>query len=320
MKDLIFISANCPYDEQVAELEKCIDSLLDSNFHILIVSHTHIPFHIQKKCHYYFYDFLNEISTDVDMIGYWNYNLGNGTSIHSRFFQRYFYGFAIYRMNSIASNVARIFGYEKIHKIEYDCRILDNRLLEENSQKLEEFDSVFYTNDGTRDGELFGSLLSLRVDKLPDLFLNYNKENIQNEIKKQRVDKLGMEQYSKDLFNKGNSLAVNVSSLNGRFEMGKSFFKRKHFSTLFYDQKSESLNFFYLSKKDEETKIIVIVNSSKVFNITVKPHHWHLLPLGLMVDIDYVRIDDTVNVFYEMKFDNEFREIFKRKSYLKYEI
>jgi hypothetical protein len=83
---------------------------------------------------------------------------------------------------------------------------------------------------------------------------------------------------------------------------------------------AEVLYKYCKERKDEETKIIVIVNSSKVFNITVKPHHGHLLPLGLMVDIDYVRIDDTVNVFYEMKFDNEFREIFKRKSYLKYEI
>ena len=69
MKDLVFITAYCPTEEQVDALEKCIDSVKKTECHILLVSHTHIPIHIQKKCQYYVYDYLNEISEDYNFFG-----------------------------------------------------------------------------------------------------------------------------------------------------------------------------------------------------------------------------------------------------------
>ena len=69
MKDLIFITAYCPTEEQEKVLEKCVDSVIKTGNHILLISHTHIPIHIQQKCQYYFYDYLNEISDDCDLLG-----------------------------------------------------------------------------------------------------------------------------------------------------------------------------------------------------------------------------------------------------------
>ena len=69
MKDLIFITAYCPTDEQIEALEKCLESVKKTGCHILLVSHTHIPIHIQKKCQYYVYDYLNEISDDYNLFG-----------------------------------------------------------------------------------------------------------------------------------------------------------------------------------------------------------------------------------------------------------
>ena len=69
MKDLIFITAYCPTEEQIVSLEKCIDSVLKCGNHIALISHTHIPIHIQKKCQYYVYDYLNEISDDYNLFG-----------------------------------------------------------------------------------------------------------------------------------------------------------------------------------------------------------------------------------------------------------
>jgi len=68
MKDLIFITAHCPSEEQERALERCIDSVSKSGYHIALLSHTHIPFHIQKKCNFYFYDYLNDTSEDVDLL------------------------------------------------------------------------------------------------------------------------------------------------------------------------------------------------------------------------------------------------------------
>ena len=49
MKDLIFITAYCPTEEQEKVLEKCVDSVLECGKHIALISHSHIPIHIQKN-------------------------------------------------------------------------------------------------------------------------------------------------------------------------------------------------------------------------------------------------------------------------------
>jgi superfamily II DNA or RNA helicase len=129
MKDLIFITAYCPTEEQERVLEKCVNSVLECGKHIALISHTHIPIHIQKKCQYYVYDHNNEISDDYNLLGHQHFKFGNNR-IQSRFFNKYFYGFAIYRMFSIAFQIAINFGYQNIHHIEYDGQLLDKNLID----------------------------------------------------------------------------------------------------------------------------------------------------------------------------------------------
>ena len=69
MKDLIFISAYCPTEEHENNLDRCINSVLECGKHIVLVSHSHIPIHIQKKCQYYIYDYNNDISEDHSLFG-----------------------------------------------------------------------------------------------------------------------------------------------------------------------------------------------------------------------------------------------------------
>ena len=49
-EDLIYVTANCPTEEQEKKLEECINSLEKIGYDIALVSHTHIPLNIQKKC------------------------------------------------------------------------------------------------------------------------------------------------------------------------------------------------------------------------------------------------------------------------------
>ena len=49
MKDLIFITAYCPTEEQERVLEKCVDSVLKCEKHVALISHSHVPIHIQKN-------------------------------------------------------------------------------------------------------------------------------------------------------------------------------------------------------------------------------------------------------------------------------
>jgi hypothetical protein len=313
MKDLIFISAYCPTEEQEIMLEKCINSVLECGKHIALVSHSHVPIHIQKKCHYYVYDYKNEISEDYDLLGYMYFEFGN-SKIKSRFFNKYFYGFAIYRMLSIACQIAINFGYQNIHHIEYDCLLLDKNLVDENSNFLERYDSVIYTNNGKEDGFLFGSFKSMKVSSLPEKIKNYDKEYIEREMKKMKETQL--EHFTKNLLLNSGKILFKDEPLKDKFQRGDKVFHRGVHFTLYYNPSDKTLNIFYKSVKDTSEEIVVIVNKSTIVNITTKPYHWHIRPLGIFDDINHVRVDNSQKVIYENVFDNQLREVFKTKSYI----
>jgi len=313
MKDLIFITAYCPTEEQEKQLEKCVDSVLECGKHIAIISHSHIPIHIQKKCQYYVYDYNNDISVDYSLFGSQSFYFDN-KRIRSILFNKTFYGFAIYRMFSIASQIAINFGYENIHHIEYDGLLLDKNLIDENSNHLEEYDSVIYTDNGKEDGFLFGSLKSLKVSSLPDKLKNFNREYIETDMRKREPKQL--EYFTKELLiNSGNVLFKNEPT-EDKFKRGKSIYYRNLHYTLYYNSLDKTLNIFYNSIIDSSEDIVIIVNKTRVINLTTKPYHWHIRPLGFFDEINHVRVDNSQKVIYDKTFDNEFREVFKNKSYI----
>ena len=313
MKDLIFITAYCPTEEQEKVLEKCIDSVLLCEKHVALISHSHIPIHIQKKCQYYVYDYNNEISDDYNFLGSQSFYFHN-KRIRSILFNKTFYGFAIYRMFAIACQIAINFGYQNIHHIEYDSQLLDKNLIDENSMHLEEYDSVIYTDNGKEDGFLFGSFKSLKVSSLPEQFKNYNKEFIETEMKS--IDPKQLEVLTKNLFIISGKVLFKNELTDDRFKRGDRFYNRNLHFTLYYNPSDRTLNIFYNSVIDSSEEIVIIVNKTTIVNIQTKPFHWYTRPLGIFDDINHVRIDNSKKVIYEKTFDNEYREIFKIKSYI----
>ena len=316
MKDLIFITAYCPTEEQEKVLEKCVDSVIKTGNHILLISHTHIPIHIQQKCQYYFYDYLNETSDNYELLGYNSFSTSDFI-IQSRFFLKNFYGFAIYRMFSMASQIAINFGYDNIHHIEYDCELLDKTIINEHSSLLETYDSVLYTNDGTPNGFLFGSLKSFKVKSLPEMFMTYNKEYIESEMRK--VEPTHLESLTKKLFiDSGNVLFNNDNDLsNQRFKKGPKFYGKGVHYTIYYNSINNTINIFYLSKKSYDEDIVVIVNNN-VVRFKASPNQWHIQSLGLLDEVNYVRIDNSDKCLYEKSLDDEFKKVFPNKSYITY--
>ena len=314
MNDLILITAQCPTEAQEKILEDCINSVIGLKHHILLISHTHIPIHIQKKCQYYFYDYLNETSDDHNLLGY-NSFATSDFIIQSRFFQKSFYGFAIYRMFSMASQIAINFGYENIHHIEYDCELLDKTIIDEHISFLESYDSVLYTNDGTPDGFLFGSLKSFKVNSLPEMFKTYNRDYIESEMK--NADPIQLEYLTKKLFiDSGNVLFKNDKDLCEQgFKKGPKFYDAGVHYTLYYDSNSNTINIFYLSTKSYKEDIVVIVDNN-IVRFNSLPGQWNIQSLGLLDKVNYVRIDNSKKCLYEKYFDDEFKKVFINKSYI----
>lgn len=312
MKDLICITAYCPTEEQERALEKCIDSVLQCGKHIVLISHSHVPIHIQKKCQYYVYDYNNEISDDYELLGY-NFFACQDVEIQSIFFNKYFYGFAIYRMNSIACQIATNFGYDNIHHIEYDCELLDKSLIDKNSELLKEYDSIIYTHNGEEDGFLFGSFKSFRVSSIPEKFKNYDKEFIEKEIKTYEIKQL--ECLTKKLFLDSGRVLFKEEPTKNEFKKGDRVPNRNLHYTLYYNPTHKSLNLFYQSIKDSKEQIVVIINENSLIKLQTKPNHWYIRSLGLLDDINYIRIDDSQKVIYEKTLDNDSKEILKINSY-----
>ena len=314
MKDLILITAYCPTEEQEAALEKCIDSVLECGKHILLISHTHIPIHIQKKCQYYVYDYNNDVVDDYNLMGYYHFFFNDNKAINSRFFIKNFYGFAIYRMFSIASQIAINFGYQNIHHIEYDCELIDKNLIHENSEYLKEYDSVICTDSGDENGWLYGAFKSFKVSSLPDKFKNYDRDYIESEMRK--IEPTHLEFLTKKLFiDSGKPLFKNEPT-SDRFRKNTVDEHRGLHHTLYYNPEDGTLNIFYRSVKNSSEEIVVIVNKTTMINIETKPYHWYVRPLGIFDEINHVRVDNSQKIIYDKTFDNEFREIFKIKSYI----
>lgn len=314
MKDLIFITAYCPTEEQERALEKCIDSVLRCEKHVALISHTHVPIHLQKKCQYYVYDYNNDVVDDYNLMGYYHIFFDDKKIINSRFFIKNFYGFAIYRMFSIASQIAINFGYDNIHHIEYDCELLDKDLVDENSKLLEEYDSVICTDSGDENGWLYGAFKSLKVSSLPDKFKNYDRDYIESEMK--NITPTHLEYLTKKLFMDSGKPLFKNEPTSDKFKKNTVDEHRGLHHTLYYNPEDRTLNIYYRSVKDSSEEIVVIVNKTTIFNIQTKPHHWYTKPLGIFDEINHVRVDNSQKITYDKTFDKEFREIYKIKSYI----
>ena len=314
MKDLIFITAYCETQKQEDLLERCINSVTKCGFHIALLSHSHIPIHIQKKCQYYMYDYNNDISKDYNLFGHKTFYFKN-KQIQSRFFAKTFYGFAIYRMFSMVSQIAINFGYKNIHHIEYDCELLNSNLIIENNKSLEEYDSVIYTDTGDKNGFLFGSLKSFKVSSLPEKYKNYDRDFIDTEMRK--LNQTYLEYLTKKIFIESGKVLFKNEPSNEEFKRGDYFNHRNLHFTLYYNPEDGTLNIFYNAidfEKSEE--ITIIINKEKIYRFITKPGFWSIKEIGVFDEITHVRVDNNNKVIYEISFDNKFREVFKNKSYI----
>jgi hypothetical protein len=317
MKDLICISAYCPTEEQEIILERCVDSVRRYGFHIVLISHSHIPIHIQKKCHYYLYDYNNDISDNPNLLGFSYYTFDN-KKIVSKFFSKTFYGFAIYRMLSMAAQIALNFGYENMHHMEYDCELLDKDLIIKNSKLLDEYDTIFYTKDGKdpeESGFILGCFKSFKVKSLPDNFKKYNRDFIENEMHSFQL--LYLENFTKKLFiESGNKIFFSELPSKDLLKIGDQLYHRNLHWTLYYNDEDKNLNIFYREIGNTPEKISIIVNRERIVNIQTSPGVWNIRSLGIFDEIHHVRVDNDKKIVYEKLFDSESREKFKMLSFI----
>jgi len=242
--DLIFVTAYCPTQEQIDRLSQCIDSLPNENFDIALITHSHVPLEIQQKCQYYIYDHLNDLSDDEEL-RHFEYHNSETHRLKSKLVKKTpFYGFSIYRMFSAISKLAENYAYKRIYHVEYDYVIKDKSIFTNHKIFLQKFDSVFYKID--EDGDMIlGGLKSFNVDKLPELFKNYNKEEMTKMMKEENL--IPLEEFTKKIFSDaGNVLLISKSHIKERVEI-KKFTSQELNWCYCYNEKDGQLYLFYLN-------------------------------------------------------------------------
>jgi hypothetical protein len=242
--DLIFVTAYCPTQEQISRLSQCIDSLPNENFDIALITHSHVPLEIQQKCQYYIYDHLNDLSDDEEL-RHFEYHNSETHRLKSKLVKKTpFYGFSIYRMFSAISKLAENYGYKRIYHVEYDYVIKDKSIFTNHKNFLQKFDSVFYKIDED-DDMILGGLKSFNVDKLPELFKNYNKEEMTKMMKEENL--IPLEEFTKKIFSDaGNVLLISKSHIKERVEI-KKFTSQELNWCYCYNEKDGQLYLFYLN-------------------------------------------------------------------------
>jgi hypothetical protein len=325
MKDLILVTAYCPDDYRENILRDLINSLhqLKENYDVMIVSHTTIPTDIQKKVNYCFYDSKNEILTDWDLLNQPWFSPGNNRLIQSSFLSKKNTHLAIWRMMILGFSLSKNMGYEKVHHIEYDCKITNDLEFNENSKLLDEYNAIIYIDKKENVDEiLFGSFQSYFIPNinkfLIDLDENKIKDMIRNSVSKSpelMLQKL-IEESGKvfrknrsDLENHGNFFGIVDGQITNNFIS---------WAVPFYDRLDNTVGFIVWNTNNVNgVKHTIIVNNERITQIN-ETHlgHWRMINLGSFDEISNIIVieNDEIRDKFSLVTDEE-KQIFKLSSF-----
>lgn len=309
-KDLIFVTAYCPTQEQIDRLSECIDSLPNTEFDIALISHSHVPLDIQKKCQYYIYDHLNDLSDDVEL-KHFECHHSNNHLLKSKLLKKTpFYGFSIYRMFSAISKLAENYGYERIYHVEYDYVIKDKSIFTNHKNFLQKFDSVFYKID--EDNEMIlGGLKSFNVNKLPELFKNYNKEKMTKIMKEQNL--IPLELFTKKIFfDAGNVLFISKSVIKERVEV-KKFTSQELNWCYCYNESDDNLYLFYLNIIND-SELIGVKADDFYRELNLRKDKYYIQALGNINEINKLSLFRDKTIVSEIDITEEFKQKIKKYS------
>jgi hypothetical protein len=309
--DLIFVTAYCPTEEQIDRLSKCIDSLPNDKFDIALITHSHVPLYIQQKCQYYIYDHLNDLSDDEEL-KHFEYHISDKHNLKSKYIKKTpFYGFSIYRMFSTISKLAENYGYKRIYHVEYDYIIKDNSIFTNHKNFLQKYDSIFYTIDNDNK-MILGGLKSFNVDKLPDLFKNYDKEKMTKLMKDENL--IPLEVFTKKIFlDVGNILFISDSYIREKVEI-KKFTSQELNWCYCYNKSDDKLYLFYLNIINDEYETIGVNVDDLYSEETLSKNNFCIKPLGYINEVTKIILFRNKTIFSEIYINEELIQKIKKYS------
>lgn len=321
MKSIIAIKAYCPTIEKKDDLTKLVNSLLPfkDQFTLVILSHTIVPQEICEKVNFVLYDEENPILEDLNLRNVSWYMPFPGYRIHSTHVGMGNIHLAVQRLWSLGIGLAKTFQVEKIHFLEYDAVINDITEFTDNDLLLTNYDSVFYTNNGSPEDFLRGSLISLNVNRLPQELYPFNQEQFLSIINESQIK--AAELVIKNILFKGNFYCKSFKLLQNNNELAKSHnYKGAHkakWCVPFYDSNKDKLMYIASNSDYEEPlNITLIVNNDKVIKLdNIAKFTWKLIEIGDFNQIDSLLVLINNQIHHTFKFSLEYKTQFKVTNY-----
>lgn len=332
MKDLILIGAHCPDDERENFLSRLVDQLqiVKQDFDILICSHLVVPEYITKKVDYVFYDKNNDLIYDTKYLNQPWFSPFEGLTILSTLIGEHSTYLAVYRLLISGLGISKIFGYEKVHYIEYDTDFRDISELYLHSKLLEDNDwvAIHKTEKNFSLNNIawpIGNFYSFKVNSIDDVFTRYNKENllkILEESPSKTNEKItndimtteGKKVYLRDYFN-------DLSKEN-TFGLSRMTSKESlsYWAVPYYDTKKDLLCLVVWNNRDDgPININFIINNNNVVRFEdLKKFEWSIKEVCPFNEIKTITTLINGKVKNNLEFTEDYKRIFKKTNHTLY--
>ena len=324
MKDLILVTSYCDTNAKEDVLRNLVNQINEHSdkFDVFVISHTPIPKDISEKTTFSLYDKKNELLYDWDMRCKPWFDPNNERPIMSISTGRYNTHIAIWRMIILGNMIAKNCGYNKVHHLEFDSDVKDFSEFYDNSNLLDQYDSVIYNKlVSTVDPILFGTYQAYRLDKLHKDLLTLDETKIKTQIRES--DHKSPELMLLELLTHTGNTKVKIKNeldKNGnKFAMShnKLFAGETAWCLPYYDKITHKLGFvvWNIEEVKQDIEVTLIYNNQNVIDLGTIPYgHWRLLDIDDYHNAKKLTVLLNNKIRNTFEFDN-YREEFKAASF-----
>lgn len=331
MKDLILIGAHCPDTERENFMAKLVNQLQGArdNYDILICSHITIPEYISRQVDFVFYDRNNDLIHDMKYMNQPWFSPNEEMLILSTLIGDSSTYLAVYRLLVSGLGIAKIYGYQKVHYIEYDSDFQDLSELDTHSKLLDEYDWVAIKKEEKNfedniDWPL-GNFSSFKLESVDKTFLEFDREKLL-EILYNSPNKTN-EKITYDVMTmNGNKIYLrdyyNEISKKNMYGLSKTTSRESlaYWTVPFYDTKKNSLFVVVWNNRDDEPiDVNFLINNEKVIHFeNIEKFQWAIREIGEFENVSSILTLVNGKIKNNLNFDESSRELFKSTNYTIY--
>jgi hypothetical protein len=317
MKELILITSYAPSNEKQELLRKLINNIKDTEYDIMVSTHTFIPKDIVDSVDYIIYEKENRLLTDLKhkkTMNFWSTD-GN-LSVNTTETFKYNHAFAMIKLLVNGLSYAKKMGYEKVHFFEYDTEITSFTEIKNNSELLEQYNVIYYLPPGL---PYPNAPISLNLNKISESWFNISIEVIM-EFFDGDTSKLS-EEYEQILINDSGSSLNKEHKLLSENGLNVGLYcevEKNSWMVPVYHQPSDKLMFFgWGGNTTEKIEIILIINKNRVERYEVIPYSWIAKEIDIYDNVKTLSIIVDGKVFNDIDFSTIDNDYFKLKNQLR---